>query len=331
MEYAKLGNTGLEVSRICLGCMGFGDATRWIHQWVLNEESSRPVIQKALELGINFFDTANVYSIGASEEILGRALRDFARRDEVVIATKLHGKMREGPNGSGLSRKAILSEIDNSLRRLQTEYIDLYIIHRWDNETPIEETMEALNDVVRVGKARYIGASAMWAWQFQKALYVSDRHGWARFVSMQNHLNLIYREEEREMLPLCRAEKIGVTPYSPLASGRLTRGWSAESTLRSETDRIAKSKYDAVAASVANSDRQIVERAAEIAEKHGTPRSHIALAWLLQKSPVVAPIIGATKISHLEEAVGALAVKLTEEELSYLEEPYVPHAVVGHQ
>lgn len=225
--------------------MGFGDAERWVHKWVLNEENSRPIIKKALELGINFFDTANVYSLGVSEEILGRALKDFAKRDEVVIATKVHGNMREGPNGGGLSRKAIMSEIDNSLKRLETDYVDLYQIHRWDYETPIEETMEALNDVVRSGKARYIGASAMWAWQFQKALHVSDLHGWSRFVSMQDHLNLIYREEEREMLPFCRAEKIGSIPYSPLASGRLTRDPSAESTLRSETDQIQKSKYDA--------------------------------------------------------------------------------------
>jgi aryl-alcohol dehydrogenase-like predicted oxidoreductase len=331
MEYAKLGNTGMDVSRICLGCMGFGDAARWIHKWVLNAENSRPIIQKALELGINFFDTANVYSIGVSEEILGRALKDFAKRDEVVIATKLHGKMREGPNGSGLSRKAILSEIDNSLKRLGMDYIDLYIIHRWDYGTPIEETLEALNDMVRAGKTRYIGASAMWAWQFQKALHVSEKHGWARFVSMQNHLNLIYREEEREMLPLCQDEGIGVTPYSQLASGRLTRDWSPESTLRSETDQIAKSKYDSISAAVANADRQIVERVAEMAVKHAVPRTHIALAWLLQKKPVVAPIIGATKVSHLEEAIGALSVKLTAEEVAYLEEPYMPHAVVGHQ
>lgn len=331
MEYTKLGNTGMDVSRICLGCMGFGNAARWVHKWVLNEENSRPIIQKALELGINFFDTANVYSIGVSEEILGRVLKDFAKRDEVVIATKLHGKMREGPNGSGLSRKAILSEIDNSLKRLGTDYIDLYIIHRWDYGTPIEETLEALNEVVRAGKTRYIGASAMWAWQFQKALYISEKHGWARFVSMQNHLNLIYREEEREMLPLCREERIGVTPYSPLASGRLTRDWSPESTLRSETDQIAKSKYDSSSAAVASADRQIVERVTEMAVKHAVPRTHIALAWLLQKKPVVAPIIGATKVSHLEEAIGALSVKLTAEEVAYLEEPYVPHAVVGHQ
>ena len=327
MEYARLGNTGMKVSRICLGCMGFGDATRWVHKWVLDEENSRPIIQKALELGINFFDTANVYSIGSSEEILGRALKDFAKRDEVVIATTLHGRMSDGPNGAGLSRKAILSEIDNSLRRLGTDYVDLYQIHRWDYETPIEETMEALNDVVRAGKARYIGASAMWAWQFQKALHVSDTHGWARFVSMQDHYNLMYREEEREMLPLCRAEKIGSIPYSPLASGRLTRDWSSESTLRSETDQIQKMKYDAAA----DMDRQVVERVAEIAKKYGVSRTHIALAWLLQKEPVTAPIIGATKIAHLEEAVGALAVKLTSEDVTYLEESYMPHRVIGHQ
>lgn len=327
MDYARLGSTGMKVSRICLGCMGFGDATRWVHKWVLDEENSRPIIKHALELGINFFDTANVYSIGASEEILGRALKDFAKRDEVVIATKVHGKMSDKPNGGGLSRKAILSEIDHSLQRLGTDYVDLYQIHRWDYETPIEETMETLNDVVRAGKARYIGASAMWAWQFQKALYVSDRHGWARFVSMQDHYNLIYREEEREMLPLCRAEKIGSIPYSPLASGRLTRDVSSAATLRAETDQIQKMKYDAAA----DTDRPVVERVVEIAAKHGVPRSHIALAWLLHKEPVTAPIIGATKISHLDEAVGALSVKLTPEEVAYLEKPYVPHRIVGHQ
>jgi aryl-alcohol dehydrogenase-like predicted oxidoreductase len=294
---------------------------------VLDEENSRPIIQKALELGINFFDTANVYSIGRSEEILGRALRDFADRDEVVIATKLHGQMREGPNGAGLSRKAILSEIDHSLQRLGTEYVDLYQIHRWDYQTPIEETMEALHDVVKAGKARYIGASAMYAWQFQKALHVAETYGWTRFVSMQDHLNLIYREEEREMLPLCREEKVGVIPYSPLASGRLTRDWSSESTLRSETDQIAKTKYDATA----DTDRQVVERVAELADKHEVPRVHIALAWLLQKKPVTAPIIGATKITHLEAAVGALSVTLSEDEVTYLEEPYTPHPIVGHQ
>ena len=328
MEYTKLGNTGMDVSRICLGCMSFGTAEGWIHnKWALDKEASRTIIKKALDLGINFFDTANVYAYGASEEILGRALKDFANRDEVVVATKLHGRMRDGPNGSGLSRKAILSEIDHSLKRLGTDYVDLYIIHRWDYETPIEETMEALHDVVKAGKARYIGASAMFAWQFQKALYVAEKRGWTRFVSMQDHLNLLYREEEREMLPLCRAEGIGVTPYSPLASGRLTRDPSADSSLRAETDKIAKSKYDATA----ETDKQVVERVAEIAEKHGVPRVHIALAWLLQKKPVAAPIIGATKIAHLEDAVGALSVKLSPEEVAYLEEPYVPHAIVGHQ
>lgn len=324
MEYVKLGKTGLDVSRICLGCMGFGDANRWIHQWVLNEENSRPVIKKALELGINFFDTANVYSLGASEEILGRALKDYAKRDEVVIATKVHGRMHEGPNGAGLSRKAIMSEIDKSLMRLGTDYVDLYQIHRWDYHTPIEETMEALHDVVKAGKVRYLGASAMYAWQFQKALFVAERNGWTKFVSMQNHLNLLYREEEREMLPLCKEEGIGVIPYSPLASGRLTRDWS-ETTHRSETDQVQKSKYD----STADTDRFIVERVAEIANKHGVPRVHIALAWLMQKQPVTAPIIGATKISHLEDAVAAMDLKLTAEEMAWLEEPYVPHPVVG--
>lgn len=325
MKYVKLGNTGMDVSRLCLGCMSFGDTEKWIHKWVLDEENSRPIIKKALDLGINFFDTANVYSIGRSEEILGKALKDYANRDEVVIATKVHGKMHEGPNGSGLSRKAIMSEIDNSLKRLGTDYVDLYIIHRWDYNTPIEETMEALHDVVKSGKARYIGASAMYAWQFQKALHVAEKHGWTRFVSMQNHYNLIYREEEREMMPLCREEKIGVTPYSPMASGRLIRDWS-ETTKRLETDQIARSKYD----TTASADKLVVDRVAEIAKKRGVRPIHVALSWLLHKAPVTAPIIGATKISHLEDAVGALSVKLTPEEIAYLEEPYVPHGIVGH-
>lgn len=327
MDYVRLGNTGMQVSRICLGCMGFGDAARWVHKWVLDEEASRPVIRRALELGINFFDTANVYSIGRSEEILGNALKDFAKRDDVIIATKVFSRMHDGPNGAGLSRKAILSEVDNSLRRLRTDYIDLYQIHRWDYQTPIEETMEALNDVVRSGKVRYLGASAMYAWQFQKALFVSDRRGWARFVSMQNHMNLIYREEEREMMPLCREEKIGVIPYSPLASGRLARDMSTEQTLRSETDQVARMKYDATA----DADRLVVERVAEVAARLGVRRTHVALAWLLQKSPVTAPIVGATKIAHLEEAIGALAVTLSSEDVAYLEAPYVPHRVVGAQ
>lgn len=324
MEYVKLGNTGLDVSRLCLGCMSFGVAERWVHPWVLDEDHSRPIIKKALEHGINFFDTANVYSDGTSEEIVGRALKDYANRDEIVLATKVHFRMHQGPNGAGLSRKAIMSEIDKSLKRLGTDYVDLYQIHRWDYNTPIEETMEALHDIVKAGKARYIGASAMYAWQFQKALHVAERNGWTRFVSMQNHLNLIYREEEREMLPLCKEEKIGVIPYSPLASGRLTRDWS-ESTKRSETDQVQKSKYDATA----STDRVIVERVAAIAEQRGVPRAQIALTWLLQKEPVTAPIIGATKISHLEDPVAALTIVLTDEEIASLEEPYVPHPVMG--
>ncbi|MBY7142268.1 aldo/keto reductase [Virgibacillus sp. NKC19-3] len=324
MDYVKLGNTGLDVSRLCLGSMSFGEAEKWIHPWVLNEEQSRSIIKKALELGINFFDTANVYSMGTSEEFLGRALKDYANRDEVVIATKVHQRMHEGPNGAGLSRKAIMSEIDKSLERLGTDYVDLYIIHRWDYHTPIEETMEALHDVVKAGKARYIGASAMYAWQFLKANHVAEKNGWTKFVSMQNHLNLLYREEEREMLPLCREEKIAVTPYSPLASGRLTRDWS-ETTKRSETDQVQKSKYG----STADTDRLIVDRVAEIAAKRGIPRIQIALAWLLQKEPVTAPIIGATKISQLEDPVAALSITLSPEEIAFLEEAYVPHPVVG--
>jgi 1-deoxyxylulose-5-phosphate synthase len=327
MDYVKLGNTGMDVSRLCLGCMSFGSAEGWVHnKWALNEEASRTIIKKALELGINFFDTANVYAYGNSEEILGRALNDFAKRDEIVIATKVHGKMRDGPNGLGLSRKAIMNEIDNSLKRLGTDYVDLYIIHRWDYNTPIEETMSALHDVVKAGKARYIGASAMYAWQFQKALYTAEKHGWTRFVSMQNHLNLIYREEEREMIPLCKAENIALTPYSPLASGRLSRS-AAETSKRLETDSIAKSKYD----STADADNLVIERVAEIAEKHGVLRTHVALAWLMQKEPVTIPVIGGTKISHLEDAIPSISVKLTPEEVAFLEEPYLPHKIVGHQ
>lgn len=327
MNYVKLGNTGMDVSPICLGCMSFGSSEGWTHNpWALNEEESRAIIKRALELGINFFDTANVYALGNSEQILGRALKDYADRDKVVIATKVRGQMHEGPNGSGLSRKAILSEIDKSLKRLGTDYVDLYIIHRWDYNTPIEETVAALHDVVRAGKARYIGASAMYAWQFQKALHVADSNGWTRFVSMQNHLNLIYREEEREMLPLCREEKIAVTPYSPLASGRLARDL-AETTTRYKTDPIAKSKYDATA----EADQLVIARVAEVAEKHGIPRAYVSLAWLLQKAPVVAPVIGATKLSHLESAVASLSIQLTSEEITFLEEPYVPHRIVGHQ
>jgi aryl-alcohol dehydrogenase-like predicted oxidoreductase len=326
MQYVRLGNTGLEVSRICLGCMGFGDASRGHHPWVIKEEDARPVIRRALELGINFFDTANVYSGGTSEEYLGRALKELANRDEVVIATKVFFRTQEGPNGAGLSRKAILSEIDKSLKRLGTDYVDLYQIHRWDYNTPIEETMEALHDVVKAGKARYIGASAMYAWQFMKALGVAERRGWTKFVSMQNHYNLIYREDEREMLPLCRSEGIGVIPYSPLAGGRLTRR-PEEKTLRSETDEVQKQKYDRMA----DADRAIIDRVGELAEKRGVPRARIALAWLLHKPGITAPIVGATKIAHLEDAVAALELGLSPEEIAYLEEPYVPHPVVGPQ
>ncbi|MFS0656290.1 aldo/keto reductase [Bacillus sp. 179-C3.3 HS] len=325
MDYVKLGHTGLDVSRLCLGCMSFGEADKWIHPWVLNEENSRVIIKKALDLGINFFDTANVYSLGTSEEFLGRAIKDYASRDEVVVATKVHGKMHEGPNGSGLSRKAIMSEIDKSLKRLQMDYVDLYIVHRWDVHTPIEETMEALHDIVKAGKVRYIGASAMYTWQFQKALYTAEKNGWTRFVSMQNHYNLMYREEEREMLPFCESEKIGITPYSPLASGRLIRD-GQEITERSKTDHIQKMKYDATQVS----DEGIVKRVAELAKERGVSRIQIALAWLLHKKQVAAPIIGATRINHLEEAHGALSVQLSEVEISFLEELYVPHSIVGH-
>jgi len=325
MEYVNLGKTGLKVSRICLGCMSYGDPTTWIHSWVLNEEQGRPFIKAALDKGINFFDTANVYSLGASEEILGRAIRDFARREDVVIATKVQGKMRDDANGHGLSRKAIMNEIDNSLRRLGMDYVDLYQIHRWDYETPIEETLEALHDVVKAGKARYIGASSMFAWQFCKALYLAEKNGWTRFVSMQPHYNLLYREEEREMLKLCQAEKIGVIPWSPLARGRLTRPANGESTKRLEADRFGKTVYGATE----KIDHEIIDRVAALAKKHGIPQAQIALAWLLHQPTVTAPIVGATKMQHLEDAVASLSVKLTDEELKYLEEAYIPHPVAG--
>lgn len=324
MKYTKLGNTGLDVSRLCLGAMGFGDPA-WMHTWVLEEDAARPVIQHALETGINFFDTANVYSLGRSEEILGKALRDFANRDEIVLATKVHGRMHDGPNGQGLSRKAIHAELDASLRRLGTDYIDLYIIHRWDYDTPIEETMSALNDAVRSGKVRYLGASAMFAWQLLTALNVADSRGWERFVSMQNHYNLLYREEEREMMPLLRAQGMASTPYSPLAAGRLTRDWAA-TTRRFETDQIARFKYDATQ----DTDKAIVEAVGRIAEARGIARVQVALAWLLSRDPVVAPIIGGTKIEHIDSALAALDVELTTDEIAALEDPYVPHAIVGH-
>ena len=324
MEYVKLGNTGVDVSKICMGCMSFGSAKSGFHGWTLEEEESRVIIKRALDLGINFFDTANCYSYGSSEEILGRALRDYASRDEVVVATKVFIKMKEGPNGQGLSRKAIMQEVDNSLNRLGMDYIDLYIIHRWDYNTPIEETMSALHDIVKAGKARYIGASAMFAWQFQKALHMAEINGWTKFVTMQNHYNLIYREEEREMMPLCIDQKIASTPYSPLASGRLSRGIGAD-TKRTETDDIQKYKYG----STEGEDQLIIDRVAEIAEKRGITRSQVALAWLLHKPPVVTPIVGATKISHLEDSIGAVGVNLSEEEITYLEELYVPHGITG--
>ena len=324
MDYVRLGRSGLEVSRLCLGCMTYGVPGRGNHPWTLDEDQSRPFIKRALELGITFFDTANVYSDGTSEEIVGRALKDFARRDEVVIATKVHGRMRPGPNGAGLSRLAIMTEIDNSLRRLGTDYVDLYQIHRWDYSTPIEETLEALHDVVKAGKARYIGASSMYAWQFAKALYTADLNGWTRFVSMQNYYNLLYREEEREMLRLCQAEGIGVIPWSPLARGRLTRDWD-ETSARSETDEFGKSLY----AKTAEADRRVVEQVAEIANRRGVPRAQVALAWLLHKPAVTAPIVGASKPQHLEDAVAALSLKLSPEEIVELEEAYVPHAQAG--
>jgi 1-deoxyxylulose-5-phosphate synthase len=326
MEYMRLGKTGLKVSRICLGCMSYGVPDRGSHPWSLPEEQSRPFLQRALELGINFFDTANVYSDGTSEEILGRAVRDFAQREELVIATKVHGRMRADVNGAGLSRKAVFAEIDASLRRLGMDYVDLYQIHRWDKETPIEETLEALHDIVQAGKARYIGASSMYSWQFCKALYLADLHGWTRFVSMQNHYNLLYREEEREMMGLCQAEGIGVIPWSPLARGRLTRPWDErQSTERSETDQFGKTLY----AQTEDADRQVIERVARIAEGRGVSMAQVALAWMLAKPFITAPIVGATKPHHLEDAVAALSLTLSSEEIASLEEPYVPHPVLG--
>jgi 1-deoxyxylulose-5-phosphate synthase len=324
MEYVKLGRTGLEVSRICLGCMSYGVPGRGNHAWSIDEAESRPFIQRALEGGINFFDTANRYSLGSSEEILGRAIKDFARRDDVVIATKVYGRMRQGPNGGGLSRKAIMREIDDSLRRLGTDYVDLYQIHRWDHRTPIEETLEALHDVVKAGKARYIGASTMHAWQFARALAISERHGWTRFVSMQNLVNLLYREEEREMLPLCAAEGIGVIPWSPQARGRLTRDWDYTS-IRTETD----DAHQRLFGKSAEADRKVVDRVAEIAAARGIPRAQVALAWLLAKPVITAPIVGATKLHHLDDALASVNVKLSADEVASLEAPYVPHAVVG--
>jgi 1-deoxyxylulose-5-phosphate synthase len=324
VDYVKLGRTGLDVSRICLGCMSYGGSNRGNHAWSLDEAASRPFIRRALESGINFFDTANRYSLGSSEEILGRAIKDFARREEVVIATKVYGRMRPGPNGAGLSRKAIMAEIDASLQRLGTDYVDLYQIHRWDYDTPIEETLEALHDVVKAGKARYIGASSMHAWQFARALGIAERHGWTRFVSMQNLINLLYREEEREMLPLCAAEGIAVIPWSPQARGRLTRDWDYTS-IRTETDEA----FGRLFAKTQDADKKLVDRVAQVAAARGIPRAQVALAWLLAKPVITAPIVGATKLEHLDDALASVEVKLSREEVASLEEPYIPHAVVG--
>jgi aryl-alcohol dehydrogenase-like predicted oxidoreductase len=330
MEYVNLGKTGLKVSRICLGCMSYGvppagPLRPGSHAWALNEEESQPFFKQALDLGINFWDTANVYSTGSSEEFVGRFLKANARRENMVIATKLNGVMRDDPNGKGLSRKEIIFEIDQSLRRLGTDYVDLYQIHRWDYETPIEETMEALHDVVKAGKARYIGASSMYSWQFAKALYVADLHGWTRFVSMQNHYNLIYREEEREMMGLCRAEGIGVIPWSPLARGRLARPWGSETTSRSETDQFSKAIYT----KTEEADKKVVDRLSELADKRGVKMATLGLAWVLSKPGITSPIVGATKPHHLTDAVAALDVKLTSDEITSLEESYVPHSVLG--
>ncbi|NDV86018.1 aldo/keto reductase [Aurantimonas aggregata] len=324
MKTIKLGRTGLDVTPICLGCMSYGVPEAGTHPWSMPEEESRPFIRRAIELGINFFDTANAYSAGTSEEIVGRALKDFGNRDELVIATKVFNRMHDGPNGAGLSRKAIMSEIDNSLKRLGTDYVDLYQIHRWDYGTPIEETLEALHDVVKAGKARYIGASSMFAWQFAKALHLSDRHGWARFATMQNHLNLLYREEEREMLPLCRDEGIAVIPWSPLARGRLTRPFG-EATNRTETDEVGKALYKAHE----DADKGVIEAVGTVAAARGVPRAQVALAWVRQKPGVTAPIVGATKMQHLDDAVAALEIELSADEIAALEAPYVPRPVAG--
>ena len=325
MDFVKLGTTGVDVSRICLGCMTYGDGSKGSHPWTLSEEQSRPLIRQAIEAGINFFDTANSYSGGTSEEYLGRALRDFARREEIVVATKVYFPIRKNvPNSAGLSRKAIMAGIDASLRRLGMDYVDLYQIHRWDYGTPIEETLEALHDVVKAGKARYIGASSMFAWQFCKALHLAQSNGWTRFVTMQNHYNLLYREEEREMLPLCEAEGIGVIPWSPLARGRLTRAWD-EQTERSRTDEYGKKLYTATI----EADRQVAAKVASIAAERGLPRAQVALAWLLHKPVVTAPIVGASKPAHLDDAIAALSVKLSPDEIEALEAPYVAHEIVG--
>lgn len=317
MKYVRLGRTGLEVSRICLGCMSYGEPNRGSHPWSLPEDQSRPIIRAAWEAGINFYDTANVYSLGSSEEIVGKILKELAPREDLVIATKVNGVMRDGPNGGGQSRKAIMHEIDASLKRLGTDYVDLYQIHRLDPKVPIEETLEALHDVVKAGKARYIGASSMYAWQFAKMLFTAEKHGWTRFVSMQNHLNLLHREEEREMLPLCIDQGIGLIPWSPIARGNLARPWG-EITNRTEGDEFGRTLYDA-----GNTANPAINAAVEkIAKARGVKMAQVALAWVLQKQPVAAPIVGATKLNHISDAVGALDIELTAEEITALEAPY---------
>lgn len=326
MKYVNLGKSGLKVSRICLGTMAYANGTGGAHPWALSEEASQPLYKRAFEAGINFFDTANVYSFGTSEEFLGRALKKYAKREEIVIATKVHGEMRPNdPNGKGLSRKAIFGEIDHSLRRLGTDYVDLYQIHRFDPDVPIEETLEALHDVVKSGKARYIGASSMFAWQFMQALALQTVNGWSRFISMQNHLNLLYREEEREMLPLCRNQGIGVIPWSPLARGRLAREADVK-TERSESDKFGSYLYR----KSMEADRAVIDRVGEIAAALGVSRGQVALAWHWSKPEVAAPIVGATKIEQLNDAIAAVDVELTADEVKRLEEPYIPHQVAGH-
>lgn len=326
MEYLNLGKTGLKVSRICLGMMSYGTPS-W-REWVLDEKAARPFIQRAIELGINFFDTADMYSLGVSEEVTGKLLQEFASRQEIVLATKVYFPIDKGPNGGGLSRKHIMEAIDNSLRRLGTDYVDLYQIHRWDNTTPIEETMEALHDVVKAGKALYIGASSMYAWQFAKAQHTADLHGWTRFSAMQNHMNAVYREEEREMVPLCRDQGVGIIPWSPLARGFLAGNRKrevADPTARAKSDDFAKDMY------YQPEDFDVVDQVVAIAEEKGVSPAQIALAWLLHKPGITAPIIGATKMYQLEEAAAAVAIKLTEEEMAQIEKPYKPHPILGHQ
>lgn len=331
MEYVNLGRTGLKVSRICLGCMSYGTPAAGAplrpgsNTWSLNDADSQPFFKQAMELGINFFDTANVYATGDSERVLGKFLKANAKREEVVVATKVNGVMREGPNGGGLSRKEIFFELDESLKRLEMDYVDLYWIHRWDKTTPIEETLEALNDCVRAGKVRYLGASSMWAWQFSKALYTAEARGWTKFVAMQPHYNLMYREEERDMIPLCIDKGVGVLPWSPLARGKLARPWGEGGTKRTDADPFGKTLYSRTE----EADKAIVDRLGEVAKARGVSQAQVALAWMMQKPGIVGPIVGATKAKHLEDAAAAVELKLSAEEMKQLEEPYVAHPVLG--